>query len=277
MGNLIKIGTFAILNNLSVQTLRYYEEIQLLQPAYVDPFTHYRYYDLLQCPIIDSIQSLKECGFSLNDIKEFLHESNNNRYMVEKLTKKKTSLLNEKEKIEKQINDVDNFITNHLLYEKSLSHDHFELLRLPKRYIYTFKVDKNIYTMTPTEYELSLRHFKQHIESLGLPLLSFSHVGSITTHHDFIANQLFSDTLFVFCPAQLKHLPHVHVLRDQHYAVDYCYSFEDEIKQFPSFKESLEQKGLTPSGDYLCEVIREIPLSTELKRNMCIKMQIPVH
>ena len=32
----MKIGHFAQYNNISVQTLRYYEQIDLLHPAYID-------------------------------------------------------------------------------------------------------------------------------------------------------------------------------------------------------------------------------------------------
>jgi hypothetical protein len=40
-----KIREFSELTGLSKETLRYYEQQQLLEPATVDPSNNYRYYD----------------------------------------------------------------------------------------------------------------------------------------------------------------------------------------------------------------------------------------
>ena len=39
-----KIGDFSRLTNISIRTLRYYDEIGILKPEYVDPYSGYRYY-----------------------------------------------------------------------------------------------------------------------------------------------------------------------------------------------------------------------------------------
>ena len=65
---MIKIGDFARLAQVSVVTLRHYDEIGLLKPAAVDPFTGYRYYSTAQLPRLNRILALKELGFSLEQI-----------------------------------------------------------------------------------------------------------------------------------------------------------------------------------------------------------------
>jgi DNA-binding transcriptional MerR regulator len=40
-----KISEFSELTGMSKETLRYYEQEQLLEPAFVDPSNNYRYYD----------------------------------------------------------------------------------------------------------------------------------------------------------------------------------------------------------------------------------------
>jgi len=45
---MLKIGEFSRLSQVTVKTLHYYDEIGLLTPAQVDPFTDYRYYTLDQ-------------------------------------------------------------------------------------------------------------------------------------------------------------------------------------------------------------------------------------
>lgn len=65
-----KIGEFSKLCQLSVKTLRYYAEINLLKPEFQDHFTGYRYYSAKQLPEVERIQALKELGFSLEEIRE---------------------------------------------------------------------------------------------------------------------------------------------------------------------------------------------------------------
>ncbi|MFE8698913.1 MerR family transcriptional regulator [Cytobacillus sp. FJAT-53684] len=86
---LYTIGEVAKLANVSIQTLRYYDQIGLFKPAYVDPETNYRYYKDLQLYHLDLIKSLKYIGTSLEDIKK-----------VQQLTREDLLLfMNEQEKI----------------------------------------------------------------------------------------------------------------------------------------------------------------------------------
>ena len=65
---MLRIGTFARLSGVSVKALRYYESIALLQPAHVDVETGYRSYDAAQLAVARRITSLKELGFTLDEI-----------------------------------------------------------------------------------------------------------------------------------------------------------------------------------------------------------------
>ncbi|MEK4423839.1 MerR family transcriptional regulator [Solibacillus sp. FSL K6-1523] len=64
------IGEIAKITNISVQTLRYYDQIGLFKPSYVDRKTNYRYYKDSQLYYLDIIKSLKYLGTSLDKIKE---------------------------------------------------------------------------------------------------------------------------------------------------------------------------------------------------------------
>ena len=72
--NLLRIGDFSQLAQVSVPTLRHYNDLGLLPPAYVDPFTDYRYYALDQLPRLNRILALKDLGLSLDQIKHLIHE-----------------------------------------------------------------------------------------------------------------------------------------------------------------------------------------------------------
>jgi DNA-binding transcriptional MerR regulator len=69
---MIKIGDFARLTQVSVVTLRYYDEMGLLKPINVDSFTGYRFYSASQLPRLNRILALKDLGFSLDQIKLML-------------------------------------------------------------------------------------------------------------------------------------------------------------------------------------------------------------
>ena len=74
MKKILRIGEFSQINQISIQTLRFYDQIGLLKPYKVDPETNYRYYHINQSSLVDSIQYLRQLNFSLEDIKEILSD-----------------------------------------------------------------------------------------------------------------------------------------------------------------------------------------------------------
>ena len=69
---MFRIGGFATLSRVSVKALRYYDEIGLLEPSYVDRFTGYRYYLADQLPRLNRILALRDLGLSLDEIATLL-------------------------------------------------------------------------------------------------------------------------------------------------------------------------------------------------------------
>jgi len=71
---MIRIGDFSKLSRISVKTLRYYDEMGLLTPVQVDPFTGYRLYEYSQLSDLNRILTLKDLGFSLEEIGRLLDD-----------------------------------------------------------------------------------------------------------------------------------------------------------------------------------------------------------
>lgn len=71
---MFKIGDFSKFSQVTVKTLRYYDEIGLLKPARVDDFTGYRYYSVEQLPRLNRILALKDLGFSLDQLGRLLDD-----------------------------------------------------------------------------------------------------------------------------------------------------------------------------------------------------------
>ena len=72
MSTYFTIGEISKLYNLSIQTLRHYDKIGLLSPAYINDETGYRYYSMQQFMKIDFIKHGKSLGMTLEEIKKLL-------------------------------------------------------------------------------------------------------------------------------------------------------------------------------------------------------------
>lgn len=70
------IGEFSKIGSVSTKTLRYYDEIGLLHPAYVDEDNHYRYYSEAQVDEILYISELKSYDLRLEQIKAIMESKN---------------------------------------------------------------------------------------------------------------------------------------------------------------------------------------------------------
>lgn len=74
MDNYFSIGELSKYQNISNQTLIYYDKIGLFRPAYVDPDNGYRYYSTSQIDKLDTILIMKKIGFSLKEIREYMKD-----------------------------------------------------------------------------------------------------------------------------------------------------------------------------------------------------------
>lgn len=71
---MLRIGDFSRLGQVTIRTLRLYDELGLLKPIRVDDGTGYRYYSADQLPRLNRIVALKGMGFSLEQIARLLED-----------------------------------------------------------------------------------------------------------------------------------------------------------------------------------------------------------
>lgn len=98
MKNYFSIGEISRQQNISRQTLIFYDKIGLLPPAYVDPNNGYRYYSAAQLDQLDTICIMKRIGFSLEEIREHMQS-----YTVERSV---TALRKQLSIIEEQMKEL---------------------------------------------------------------------------------------------------------------------------------------------------------------------------
>jgi effector-binding domain-containing protein len=73
MRDLISIGRFAQITQLTIKALHVYEASGLLRPAFIDADSGYRYYSITQLPLARRIRLLRSIDMSLDSIHALLH------------------------------------------------------------------------------------------------------------------------------------------------------------------------------------------------------------
>ncbi|MCD1258554.1 MerR family transcriptional regulator [Paenibacillus athensensis] len=95
MTPLIKIGLFSKLAQVTVRTLRHYDDIGLLAPAQIDPHSGYRYYTYDQLAFVHQIQAFKDAGLSLEQIKEMMDRRLSTDTAIGLLTRQRDAIASE--------------------------------------------------------------------------------------------------------------------------------------------------------------------------------------
>lgn len=106
-----KIGMFAAMNRVTIKTLRYYDEQDLLKPAYVEEENGYRYYILSQMADLHQIIALKNMGFSIEEIKKIQAGSSKK----ELLLRKKKQILKELAELTAKLAQVESYLNDDMI------------------------------------------------------------------------------------------------------------------------------------------------------------------
>jgi DNA-binding transcriptional MerR regulator len=95
MNGLLSIGDFSRMTFLSVKTLRHYHDVGLLEPAYVDDHSGYRYYRLDQVTTAQLIRRFRSLDLPVEEVRTVLSapdEESRNRVIVAHLERMSAQL-----------------------------------------------------------------------------------------------------------------------------------------------------------------------------------------
>lgn len=272
----LTIGQMAKLNNISTQTLRYYDQIGLLHPMFYDEDNKYRYYSIEQCAVLDAIIHMQSLKLSLSQIKDFLkpgkYQELYDAIIAERnaITKEITQLENVKRIMDRKIRD----------YQKSfnLPKDGVPYIEvIPERFIYKYDTKVNYYYAENSSitYEYMLRLFKNNLIEKKLPFEYFYNVGSVMKKENFIKKEFVSTELFVF----LENAVPIHdyiTIKGGTYLCMTCDNSENEINYINHMLETAQKNSYEIAGDYICEVVNEFYSFNSNQRNMSLKLQVPI-
>lgn len=82
MSQYMSIGKVSKLKNVSIKSLRYYDQIGILKPAFINTETNYRYYTMDQLYLLDAITVCIKLGIPLKDLNNYVE---NNSINLQKL------------------------------------------------------------------------------------------------------------------------------------------------------------------------------------------------
>ncbi len=78
MSQYMSIGKVSKLKNVSIKSLRYYDQIGILKPAFVNTETNYRYYTKEQLYLLDAITVCIKLGIPLKDLNRYVENDSIN-------------------------------------------------------------------------------------------------------------------------------------------------------------------------------------------------------
>ena len=213
----LTIGEVAKLSNISVQTLRYYDQINLFKPIEINPNNQYRYYQNTQLYYLDIIKSLKYLGLSLEEVKSVL-------------TLKSEELVEYLEHQEKRIEEQFQRLNKTKL-----------VLQRKKEQIQAFVLDPNMMTVSikkePAQKIVKIKAYNMKVDDI--PNKEFGRISKVLEDEGSIFDTLYGGAF---------PLRRYKSLNDINY--DYLFTYIVMDKDFEDKYEDVEISKL-PAGEYL--------------------------
>lgn len=268
------IGQMAKLNHISEQTLRLYHREGLFSPLYRDENNGYRYYDIRQSAQLDMIQHMKALGMPLKEIRSHMHAWDAGR--ISQLLKENLAAVDARiAELNLQRRAIERTLDSYERYESAPPDGTIVLEYIPKRQMYVTTASANFYDYDITEYEKILRNLKEDMEAHNISPFYFANAGTILRKENFMKRNLYSTQIFVFVDQGYVDDELITVTPASSYLCIYCDRFEKEKEYIDRLLSTIEEKHYTVAGDYLCEVIVEMPLDFK-ERGMFLRLQVPI-
>ena len=242
MDNLFSIGELSKYQNISKQTLIFYDKIGLFRPAYVAPNNGYRYYSSKQIDYLDTILIMKKIGFSLTEIREHMQHYNIDSSLIT-LRKQVTA-------IDRQIEEL-HLIRSRLLH-RCTQMENAKIYKEKENAVIIEKIDAQYILFHEVEQSYSLREISIATKKCfagsfqkGLPI--FFQCGVVVPFQRIIEGR-FTEAEFAFLPIEktnqvnnIKRLPagecvsiyhvgdYLSIGRSYQKILDYCKSHSIQI------------------------------------------------
>ncbi|EOR23086.1 BmrR protein [Niallia nealsonii AAU1] len=271
------IGEMSKLNNIPIQTLRYYDKIGLFKPNYVNPENNYRYYSIKQFFYLDIIKYLRYIGTPLEDMKRIIESTPESMYSF--LDKQEITI---EEKI-KKLQDSQLLINKRKaqLYEQLL------IKKQELGVVYTRTIQERLILkitcnqVTPHDLpDLYVRKLATVLEKEGsvvdnnygciYPLKNYSHSKEI--YYDGIYTSIMKEPN-IGLPPDIK----VETLPEGEYmCIAFIWSPEQYYKYYDKLLKTIENKNISTNG-FTCEVSLPNNYNSSKEENFITELQVSLN
>ncbi|MCY6960092.1 MerR family transcriptional regulator [Clostridium brassicae] len=274
MNNYFSIGEMSKLHKISIQTLRYYDQIDLFKPLHVNKENCYRYYSISQFSQLDLIKYLKCLGMPLKEIKVKLN--GNNEEMLQLLDNKidiVNSKIRELEIIKKVLTKKKETIENGLKEN--------EIGRISRKYFQTRSILSVDYEKE-LSYERTLELARRKIANMMEENLSifYGGVSGLINTNDFLNNEkVHYKKSFVIIEKNIfntKLKPYISEIPSGEFiCMSYKGSYKNNYKHIKKLMDYIEYKRI-PVEQYIYEICIIDPLSATSEDDLLTELQIKV-
>lgn len=273
---LLSIGKMAEINGVSIPTLRLYDKNGLLKPAYIDPESGYRYYTLQQTARLDIIAYMKELGMSLGEIASVLRKED--IALIEGILAQKNEQLHEQMRRLKERHDaVERAILQIERYRKSPATGTISLEYIDRRYIWSIKCPVNFYEKDRNSYEETVMALRKELLKAGIPQVHSYNLGTSILQKNFERGKFIADKVFIFSDRRiLEHPGDISTVDSGMFACIYLDDYDDEIDYGTRLLNFCRENGYIIGGDYICEELTEFNVFDDSRRNMFLRLQVPI-
>lgn len=274
--NLLSIGKMAEMNQVTVPTLRLYDQLGLLKPRHVDGQTGYRYYDINQNARLDMIAYMKELGMSLREIQGVLEAED--IALIEQILARKNEQIHEQMRaLRLRHNAVERAIASIERYRKSPATGTIALEYIDRRYVWGIPCPENFYEKDIASYEQALMDLRRALLEKNCPQIHSYNTGTSITRENFAQGRFVADRVFIFTDQQAQACGlTASVVDSGMYACIYLDHYDDEIACAGKLLAFCRNNGYRVAGDYLCEVLTEFNVFDGDQRSMFLRLQVPV-
>ncbi len=273
---LLSIGKMAEINGVTIPTLRLYDKNGLLKPAYIDPDSSYRYYTLQQTARLDIIAYMKELGMSLGEIRSVLQKED--IALIEGILARKNEQLHEQMRRLKERHDaVERAISQIERYRKSPLTGTTSLEYIDRRYIWSIPCPENFYEKDRNSYEETVMALRRELINAGVQQVHSYNLGTTILQKNFEEGRFVADRVFIFSDKHiLEHPGTVSAVESGMFACIYLDDYDDEIDFGKRLLAFCRENGYIICGDYICEELTEFNVFDDSRRNMFLRLQVPI-
>ncbi|MBD5586499.1 MerR family transcriptional regulator [Clostridium botulinum] len=271
MKDLFTIGEISKLFNINIRTLRYYDEIDLFKPIFIDKANSYRYYSTDQFEQLNTIKYLKALGMSLDTISYHLKKRSVDNIIElfekqKKITEEKIKELElTKQKIQNRINQINYSRQYHNL-------DVVQEIRLQERRIVLLKEK----IKSNNDLELSIRHLENKANKNAS---IFNGKIGVSISIDKLKNKEFGeyDSIFLFTEGERYNKNLIKVLPEGTYAsIRFTGTHKNSPIHYDELLKYIEEKGYTIIDDSIEITLIDFGLTTE-KSEFVTEIQILIN